>query len=86
MKGCMLEDKGGKQHWLPLCLPLFARYLKKKNGTSEKGCNEIEDWGTSVHFVLEFQENFMESFFYCFFFFFSNKKNSNSPDLCSYDG
>ena len=44
MKGCMLEDKGGKQHWLPLCLPLFARYLKKtKQGTSEKGCNEIED-------------------------------------------
>ena len=40
----MLEDKGGKQHWLPLCLPLFARYLKKKKqGTSEKGCNEIED-------------------------------------------
>ena len=26
-------------------------------GTSEKGCIEIEHWGFSVHFVLGFQEN-----------------------------
>ena len=26
-------------------------------GTSEKGCVEIEDWGFSVHFGLGFQEN-----------------------------
>ena len=29
----------------------------EKEGTSEKGCVEIEDWGFSLHFVLEFQEN-----------------------------
>ena len=26
-------------------------------GTSEKGCIEIEDWGFSVHFGLGFQES-----------------------------
>ena len=30
----------------------------EKEGTSEKGCVEIEDWGfSSLHFVLGFQEN-----------------------------
>ena len=32
-------------------------YVFEKGGTSEKGCVEIEDWGTSVPFVLGFQEN-----------------------------
>ena len=26
----------------------------EKEGTSEKGCIEMKDWGTSVHFVLGF--------------------------------
>ena len=34
-------------------------FLKK--GTSEKGCVEIKDWGTFVHFELGFQENSMQS-------------------------
>ena len=29
----------------------------EKEGTSEKGCVKIEDWGFSLYFVLEFQEN-----------------------------
>ena len=29
----------------------------EKEGRSEKGCVEIEDWGFSLQFVLEFQEN-----------------------------
>ena len=29
----------------------------ENEGTSEKGCVEIEDWGFSVHFGLGFQEN-----------------------------
>ena len=29
----------------------------QNEGTSEKGCAEIEDWGFSLHFGLGFQEN-----------------------------
>ena len=29
----------------------------ENEGTSEKGCIEIEDWGFSVHFGLGFEEN-----------------------------
>ena len=29
----------------------------ENEGTSEKGCVEIGDWGFSVYFVLGFQEN-----------------------------
>ena len=29
----------------------------ENEGTSKKGCVEIEDWGFSVHFLLGFQEN-----------------------------
>ena len=32
-----------------------------KRGSIRKGCVEIEDWGTSVYFVLGFQENYMLS-------------------------
>ena len=32
------------------------------DGTSEEGCVEIEGWGFSVHFGLEFQENFIYIF------------------------
>ena len=42
----------------------------EKEGTSEKGCVEIEDWGISVHFALLFQENSIYTL--CFVFFSSN--------------
>ena len=29
----------------------------ENEGTSQKGCVEIEDWGFSVHFLSGFQEN-----------------------------
>ena len=29
----------------------------ENEGKSEKGCNEIEDWGFSGHFGLGFREN-----------------------------
>ena len=29
----------------------------ENEGTSEKGCVEIEDWDLSVHFEFGFQEN-----------------------------
>ena len=35
----------------------------EKEGTSEKGCVEIEDWGFSLHFVLGFQENSIYTYF-----------------------
>ena len=35
-----------------MCWDIFV-----KEGTSEKGYLEIEDWGFSLHFVLGFQEN-----------------------------
>ena len=44
----------------------------EKEGTTENGCVEIDDWVTPVHFVLGFQENS------AFLLFFVNKKNSNS--------
>ena len=58
-----LKDKGsGKQH----CLIPFVgsnlgveTFLKKRE--HQKGCVKIEDWGTSVYFVLKFQENSMQS-------------------------
>ena len=35
----------------------MVRDIFEKEGTSEKGCVELENWGFSVHFVLGFQEN-----------------------------
>ena len=35
-------------------------------GTSEKGCVEIEDWVFSVHFVLGFEENSIYTLHLCF--------------------
>ena len=34
----------------------------ENEGTSEKGCVEIENWGFTVHFVLGFQENSIYTF------------------------
>ena len=39
-----------------LALTCGFRYFENE-GTSEKGCVEIEDWDFSIHFVLGFQEN-----------------------------
>ena len=58
----LLKDKGAdKQH----CLIPFAgsnlgaeTFLKKMEHAS---CVTIEDWGTSVYFILRFQENSIES-------------------------
>ena len=52
----------------------------EKEGTSEQECVEIEDWGTSAHFVLRFHENSSQSV-YAFLLFFGNKKNSKSSIL-----
>ena len=55
----ILEDKGGKQHYLPL-VGSYLRveiFMKKRKG---KEWVEIEDWGTSVYFVLGFQESSMQ--------------------------
>ena len=38
----------------------------KKEGKSEKGCVEIEDWGFSMHFVLGFQGNSIHTLHLCF--------------------
>ena len=38
----------------------------EKEGTSEKGCFEIEDWGFCVHFVLGFQGNSIYTLHLCF--------------------
>ena len=57
----ILKDKGGEQHCLPFsCFLPRGWDIFEKEGTSS-GCVEIEDWSTSVYFVLGFQENFMQS-------------------------
>ena len=38
----------------------------ENEGTSEKGCVEIENWGFTVHFVLAFQENPSYTLHLCF--------------------
>ena len=54
----ILKGMGGKQHCLPFCWFQPGGWdTFEKEGTSEKWRVEIEDWGTSVHFVLGFQEN-----------------------------
>ena len=66
MEGCILkvnlEGQGEKQHCLLFCCFYPGGYgIFEKEGTSEKRCVEIEDWATSVHFVLGFQESSMQS-------------------------
>ena len=38
----------------------------EKEGTSEKGCVEIEEWRFSVHFGLGLQENSIYTLHLCF--------------------
>ena len=63
----ILKDKGGKQHCSPICWFEPGSWdIFEKEGTSEKGYVEIEDWGFSVHFVLKFQENSIYTLHLCF--------------------
>ena len=74
----ILKDKDGKKHCLPFVgSNLGVEIFFEKEGTSEKECVKIEDWGTSVLFALWFQENSMQSLS-AFLLFFTNKKNSES--------
>ena len=56
----ILKDKGDKQHCLPCVGSNLGVEIFLKRG-NRKGSVEIEDLGTSVYFVLEFQENAMKS-------------------------
>ena len=38
----------------------------KKEGTSEKLCTEIEDWGFSLQFIFGFEENSIDTLQLCF--------------------
>ena len=38
----------------------------ENEGTLERDCIEMEDWGISVHFVLAFQENSIYTLHLCF--------------------
>ena len=56
----ILKVKIGQQH----CLPFVGSNLKVeiflKKRKHRKRCVEIEDWGTSVYFVLGLQESAMQ--------------------------
>ena len=56
----ILKDKGGKQHCYHFVGSNWRLRYFEKEKISEKGCAEIEVWGTSAHSVLEFQENSMQ--------------------------
>ena len=56
------KDKGGYQF---VGSNLGLRFFEKE-GKSKKGCIEIEDWGFSVRFVLEFQDNSIYTLNLCF--------------------
>ena len=43
-----------------LVLTWGLRYFWKTRSI-KKGCVEVKDWGTSVYYVLRFQENYMQS-------------------------
>ena len=48
----ILKDKAGKQQFLLISWFYTKGWEKfEKEGTSEKGCVEIEDWGFPVQFV-----------------------------------
>ena len=49
----ILKDKGGKQH----CLPFVSSNLGVKIFLKKR---KHQHWGTSVHFVLGFQQNSMQ--------------------------
>ena len=51
-----------------------------KEGTSENGCVETEAWSTSLHFVMGFQENSMQSLS-TFLLGFGKQKNSKGSIL-----
>ena len=59
MKGCILERQVWQTTLFTILLVLTPGGwdIFEKEGISEKGYVEIEDWDFSVHFVLGFQEN-----------------------------
>ena len=62
-----MKDKVGKQHGLPICWFFPGDWdIFEKEGTSGKGCVEIDDWGFSVHFEFGFQENSIYTLHLCF--------------------
>ena len=71
MKGYIPAANLERQGWQTI---LFTNLLVltwgwdtfEKEETSKKGCVEIEDWGFSVHFLLEFQENSVYTLHLCF--------------------
>ena len=64
----ILKDKGGKQHCLvPFVGSNLMVELFWKRRNIRKGCIEIENWGTSVYFILRFWGNSLQSLFNCFF-------------------
>ena len=81
---------------MTLCLPLFWSWagveVSSKEGATEKGDVEIEDWYSSAHLLaLGFQEKLMQSMSAAFYCFFGDKEPYllipwllNSSDLPSY--
>ena len=62
-----MKNKVGKQHGLPICWFFLGDWdIFEKEGTSEKGCVETDDWGFSVHFVFGCQENSIYTLHLCF--------------------
>ena len=63
MKGCIFEANFEGQGWeTPFCCFWPGGWdIFEKEETPEKGCVEIEDGSTSIHFVSGFQENSMRS-------------------------
>ena len=84
MTKCIVEANLEGQGWYItlftiLLVLTWGWHISEREETSEKGCVEIKDWGTSVQFVLGFQENSLQNLFAFLLFFGSNGKNSKSP-------
>ena len=73
----ILKNKVGKQHYLLFVGSNLGVKIFWKRGNMRKGCAEIEDWGTSVYFVLGFQKNCMQNLS-AFQLFFGYKRHSKS--------
>ena len=63
----IFKDKGGNNTFYEFVGSNLEIEIFFKKREHQKRCIEIEDWGFSVHFVLEFQENSI----YTLHFFFN---------------